>query len=87
MYLQGGSIPFISVWDIRIYKMLSVIIKSIKKPRFRVVFKWCAQQESNLYLQLRRLTLYPLSYGRGKLYHFLLLNYFNIFTKGFQEAF
>ena len=25
----------------------------------------CAQQESNLYPQLRRLVLYPLSYGRG----------------------
>ena len=37
---------------------------SNKNPRFRGVFKWCAQQESNLYLQLRRLTLYPLSYGR-----------------------
>ena len=39
-----------------------------KKPALdgeRVYFKMCAQQESNLYLQLRRLTLYPLSYGRG----------------------
>ena len=38
-----------------------------KKPALdgeRVYFKTCAQQESNLYLQLRRLTLYPLSYGR-----------------------
>ena len=40
--------------------------------------KWCAQQESNLYLQLRRLTLYPLSYGRKKFS--LLFYYSNILT-------
>ena len=42
---------------------------SIRKRPFLVeemtFLKSCAQQESNLYLQLRRLTLYPLSYGRG----------------------
>ena len=25
--------------------------------------KWCPQEESNLYFKLRRLALYPLSYG------------------------
>ena len=63
-----------------------------KKPALdgeRVYFEKCAQQESNLYLQLRRLTLYPLSYGRNKLFlaDYRLPNYFNIFIFSFQIFF
>ena len=59
-----------------IYKILFFLLILLKKCRRgsmkkgpslvweMALLKTCAQQESNLYLQLRRLTLYPLSYGR-----------------------
>ena len=53
-------------------------VKANKKTTLSRGFKWCAQQESNLYLQLRRLTLYPLSYGRlnrmvAALFYYLII--------------
>ena len=52
---------------------LCVCKASVKDQKRRFFFGWRARQESNLYQELRKLSFYPLNYGRAELLLYLFL--------------